>query len=62
MKIRELVREQELYEALVRRARRNYRKLRDEIRAILSSALREELEAMREERAKQGGEPNAESH
>ncbi len=59
MTVRELVREQELYEALVRRARRNYRKLRDEVRAILSSALREELEVVRKERAQLGGDSNA---
>ncbi|MCS6919934.1 MAG: hypothetical protein NZM28_09195 [Fimbriimonadales bacterium] len=39
-----------LYEALKRRARRNYRSLRQEIRAILAEALAEEVDALRAER------------
>jgi plasmid stability protein len=40
-----------LYEALKRRARRNYRTVRQEIRAILAEALAEEADALRAERA-----------
>jgi plasmid stability protein len=45
-----------LYEALNRRAKRNYRTVRAEIRAILAEALREEAEAIRRE---QEAEQNA---
>jgi plasmid stability protein len=38
-----------LYEALKRRAKRNYRTVRAEIRAILAEVLREEAEAIRRE-------------
>ena len=37
------------YEALRRRAKRNFRRLGDELRAILSEVLREEAEAIRRE-------------
>jgi plasmid stability protein len=37
------------YEALRRRAKRNFRRLGDELRAILAEALREEAEAIRRE-------------
>lgn len=53
-----------LYEALKRRARRHYRSIRQEIRAILAEALAEEADALRAERAaeqpdvsKQGATP-----
>lgn len=39
-----------LYEALKRRARRNYRTIRQEIRAILADALAQEVDALRAER------------
>jgi len=39
------------YEALRRRAKRNYRNLRQEARAILLESLREEIDAIRAERA-----------
>jgi plasmid stability protein len=45
-----------LYEALKRRAQRNYRTVRAEIRAILAEALRAETEAIRRE---QEAEQNA---
>jgi len=45
-----------LYEALKRRAKRNYRTIRAEITAILAEALREEAEAIRRE---QEAEQNA---
>ena len=35
------------YEALRRRAKRNFRRLGDELRAILAEALREKAEAIR---------------
>jgi len=38
-----------LYEALKRRARRNFRSIRAEIAAIVAEALREEAEAIRRE-------------
>ncbi len=61
--IRELLLwDDDLYEALKRSAKRNYRPLRAEIRAILSQALREDVEAIRRERAEraqQGGEGDA---
>ena len=38
-----------LYEALKRRAKRNFRTVRAEITAILAEALREEAEAIRRE-------------
>ena len=38
-----------LYEALKRRAKRNYRTVRAEITAILAEVLREEAEAIRRE-------------
>jgi hypothetical protein len=42
------------YEALRRRAKRNFRRLGDELTAILAEALREEAEAIRrEQEAKQ---------
>jgi len=41
------------YEALKRRAKRNFRNLSDELRAILAEALREEAEALRRERQAQ---------
>jgi len=46
-----------LYEALKRRAKRNYRTVRAEIRAILAEALREEAEAIRREQ--ESAEQNA---
>lgn len=53
---------EELYEALKRRARRNYRTIRAEIRAILADALSDEVDALRAERAVgQGDIPLAES-
>lgn len=39
-----------LYEALKRRAQRNYRTIRQEIRAILAEALAEDVNALRAER------------
>ncbi|BCW96783.1 MAG: hypothetical protein WHS44_10595 [Fimbriimonadales bacterium] len=45
-----------LREALKRRAKRNYRRMTDEARAILAEALREEVEAIRREQEQaQGG-------
>jgi hypothetical protein len=44
------------YEALRRRAKRNFRRLGDELTAILAEALREEAEAIRRE---QEAEQNA---
>lgn len=41
----------DLYEALKRRAKRNYRTVRAEIRAILSEVLADEVDAIRAERA-----------
>lgn len=41
----------DLYEALKRRAKRNYRTVRREIAAIVAEALREEVEALKAERA-----------
>lgn len=52
----------DLYAALKRRARRNYRTIRQEIRAILADALSDEVDALRAERAvEQGDVPLAES-
>ena len=45
-----------MYEALKRRAKRNYRTVRAEITAILAEVLREEAEAIRRE---QEAEQNA---
>ena len=45
-----------MYEALKRRAKRNYRTIRAEITAILAEVLREEAEAIRRE---QEAEQNA---
>lgn len=52
MTTRELLRwDEDLRLALERRARRNYRTIRAEIRAILADTLRDELEALKAERA-----------
>lgn len=54
MALRELLYDEPiLREALKRRARRNYRRVADEARAILAEALREEVEAIRREQAAQ---------
>jgi len=45
-----------LYEALKRRAKRNYRTVRAEITAILAEILREEVEAIRREREQEAPE------
>jgi len=54
MSVRELLWDMDdEYEALKRRAKRNFRYLSDELRAILAEALREEVEALRREKEAQ---------
>lgn len=50
----------EVYEALRRRARRNMRTLKSELRYIVIESLREELEALRAERAAEAAEQQQE--
>lgn len=47
---------EDVYEALRRRARRNMRTLKAELRYIVAEALREEVEAIRAERAAQAAD------
>jgi len=54
MTIHELLdRDKALYEALKRRAWRNFRTIRAEVQAILAEVLREEAEAVRREQETQ---------
>ncbi len=48
-----------LYEALERRAKRNFRTVRTELLAILAEVLREEVRQIETEHQRQGGERDA---